>query len=108
MAQGHKHRRVHRHREDLTGEHALNDIGQLVLACLFAVIWIADSFFLKFSTALNDQVPLALRMPLAAIFLGLAGYLARSGLNLVFGEEYAKYMQEVPMWIPRLRKRVQH
>jgi len=22
-----------------------------------------------------------------------------------FGEEYRKYMQEVPMWIPRLRKR---
>ena len=45
------HRRSHRHgleeRDDLTGEHRLGDAGQAVLVCLFAAVWIADTFFLK-------------------------------------------------------------
>jgi protein-S-isoprenylcysteine O-methyltransferase Ste14 len=80
------HRKLH-HRDDLTGEHALGDAGQLVLALLFAATWIADTFFLRATTLLNRQVPLGIRLPLAVVLLVLSGYLAGEGLSIVFGEE---------------------
>jgi protein-S-isoprenylcysteine O-methyltransferase Ste14 len=75
-----------RHRDDLAGEHPLGDAGQLVLACLFAVIWIADTFLLKYTIFLNQYVPLAVRIPCGIMLLVLAGYLARTGLTIVFDE----------------------
>ncbi|MGD9099451.1 MAG: isoprenylcysteine carboxylmethyltransferase family protein [Anaerolineae bacterium] len=160
-------------RDDLTGEHTVTDTGQLVLAVLFALAWIADTFFLQYTTFLNQHVPLVVRIPLGGAVLVLAAYLARTSLSIVFGEvrepprviresvfnwvrhpmylseillylgllvfslslaaalvwvvvigflhyvsrheeklllarfgeAYAQYMREVPMWIPRLRKR---
>jgi len=171
VAQGYKHRKAPQHRSDLTGEHLVGDIGQLVLACLFAATWIADSFFLKYTTALNHCLPLIIRIPLAVVLLVVSGFLASRGMSAVFGEtreepavirasvfavvrhpiylseillylgllmlsislaaafvwvigivflhnisryeerlllvrfgeEYAQYMRDVPMWIPRLR-----
>jgi protein-S-isoprenylcysteine O-methyltransferase Ste14 len=159
-------------RDDLIGEHRLGDAGQLILACLFFTIWVADTFFLNYTTWLNDHIPLAVRLPLGLVLLVVSGYLAARGLSIVFGEvreqpgvirksvfglvrhpiylseillylgflvislslaavvvwglailflhyisrheerlllarfgqDYALYMQEVPMWIPRLRK----
>ena len=173
MAQGHKDRKGGTHRADLTGEHALGDFGQLVLACLFAATWIVDSFVLQVTTILNHHVPLLIRIPLAVLLLALSAYLAWKGLATVFGEvrdepgvittgvfgivrhpiylselllylgflmlslslaaavvwcaaiiflhyisrceeklllarfgeEYARYMRDVPMWIPRLHRR---
>lgn len=167
------YREHQRERDDLVGEHPVGDAGQVILACLFAAVWIADTFFLKYTTDLNGYVPLGIRIPLAVVFLGLSGYLAKTGLSIVFGEkrdkpgvirksvfnvvrhpvylseilfylgflmlsislaaafvllvailflhyisryeerlllarfgeEYEKYMEEVPMWVPRLRKR---
>ncbi len=75
-----------RHRDDLTGEHALGDIGQLVLAILFTLTWVVDSFFLHYSIFLNGIVPVWVRIPLAVVLLALAAYLARTGLSIVFGE----------------------
>jgi len=92
-------------RDDLTGEHAVSDVGQIVLACLFALTWIADTFIFKYTTFLNECLPLAVKIPLAVFFLVLSGYLARTGLSIVFGQDYEEYMREVPMWIPWLRKR---
>lgn len=173
MAQGHKDRKGGKQRADLTGEHALGDFGQLVLACLFAATWIVDSFVLQVTTILNHHVPLLIRIPLAVLLLALSAYLAWKGLATVFGEvrdepgvittgvfgivrhpiylselllylgflmlslslaaavvwcaaiiflhyisrceeklllarfgeEYARYMRDVPMWIPRLHRR---
>lgn len=173
VAQGYKHRKSHQHRNDLTGEHRVSDIGQLVLACLFAATWIADSFFLKYTTALNHQVPVIIRVPVGVALLAVSGFLAWTGMSSVFGqtredpgvirtgvfgvvrhpiylselllylgllmlsislaaavvwiiaigflhhiaryeegllfarfgEEYAQYMRDVPMWVPRLRRR---
>lgn len=160
-------------RSDLTGEHAVGDAGQLILAFLFATIWILDAFVLEYTTFLNDYVPRAIRIPLGIVLLVVSGYLARQGLHTVFGEQrdtpevinkgvfsitrhpiylgeillylgflmmrlsllaamvwgivilflhyiaryeerlllkrfgeaYTQYMQDVPMWIPRLWKR---
>ena len=173
MAKGHTHKKPRQHRSDLTGEHTVGDAGQLLLACLFAVTWILDTFFLKYTTFLNRHVPIGIRISLGVVLLVLSGYLATMGLSIVFGEkrekpsvirksvfnfirhpiylseillylgflmlsislaavfvwviaivflhyisryeerllldrfgeEYEQYMREVPMWIPRLRRR---
>ncbi|HUU40884.1 MAG TPA: methyltransferase [Desulfatiglandales bacterium] len=84
------HKQTRKHRDDLTGEHALGDAGQLILACLFAVTWIIDTFFLKYTTFLNHYVPLYVRMPFGVVLLAISGYLARTGLSIVFGEEREK------------------
>lgn len=165
--------KTHHHHEDLTGEYIAGDAGQVILALLFAVVWVADSFFLEYTTFLNQYVPPVIRISFGVLFLALSGWLAKTGLSIVFGEkreksvvirksvfnivrhpiylseillylgllilnislaaaivwiigivflhyisryeeslllarfgkEYEQYMKEVPMWIPRLRKR---
>jgi protein-S-isoprenylcysteine O-methyltransferase Ste14 len=173
MPHHHMQRKAQQQREDLVGEHTVGDAGQVVVACLFAATWIADTFFFQYSTFLNQYVPLGVRIPCGVVLLVLSGYLARTGMSIVFGaetktpgvirksvfsvvrhpvylseillylgllmlsislaavivwvvaigflhyisryeerlllarfgKEYELYMQEVPMWIPRLRKR---
>ena len=39
MAHKHTQKRAQQQRDDLTGEHAVGDAGQIVLACLFAATW---------------------------------------------------------------------
>jgi protein-S-isoprenylcysteine O-methyltransferase Ste14 len=90
MAHHHTQKKVHRHRDDLTGEHGMGDVGQLVLACLFAATWIADTFLFQYTTFLNQYVPMAVRIPIGVVLLILSGYLARTGLAIVFGEERKK------------------
>lgn len=90
MAHPHQQKKTHHQRGDLTGEHTAGDAGQIVLACLFAATWIADTFFLKLTTFLNQYVPLYARIPSGVVLLALSGYLARTGLSIVFGEEKEK------------------
>jgi len=87
MAHQHMPRKVHQQRDDLTGERVVGDAGQLVLACLFAATWIADTFFFKYTTFLNQSVPLVARIPAGVALLVLSGYLARTGMSIVFGEK---------------------
>ena len=169
----HKHSKKKEKHQDLTGEQAVSDIGQIVLACLFMAAWLGDSIFFKYTIFLNRYVPPGARIPVGAVVLALSGYLARKGLSTVFGKErekpvviresvfnivrhpvylseillyfgllilsislaaaavwiiaigflhyisryeermlverfggeYEQYMREVPMWIPRLRKK---
>jgi protein-S-isoprenylcysteine O-methyltransferase Ste14 len=173
MTRKQTYREQQKERDDLAGEHTVGDAGQIILACLFGAIWISDTFFLKYTTVLNNHVPLGIRIPFGVVLLFLSGYLAKTGLSIVFGEkrekpgvirrsvfnvvrhpiylseilfylgflmlsislaavgvllitiaflhyisrheerlllarfgqEYKEYMQEVPMWIPRLWKR---
>jgi protein-S-isoprenylcysteine O-methyltransferase Ste14 len=65
--------------ENNNGEHPYGDLGQLILLGLFLLIWVGDSFFLHYSTFLANYVPLALRLLLAALALGLAFFLVKSG-----------------------------
>ena len=73
-------------RQDLAGEHLIGDAGQIILAFLFGAVWIADSFFLHYTTFLNEYISQWIRLPVAFFFLILSGYLARTGLSIVFGE----------------------
>jgi protein-S-isoprenylcysteine O-methyltransferase Ste14 len=90
MAHQQTRKKVHQQRDDLTGEHTVSDAGQIVLACLFAATWIADSFFFKYTTFLNQYVPLGARIPFGVVLLVLSAYLAKTGLRIVFGEEREK------------------
>ncbi len=173
MARKKRHGEEQKQRDDLAGEHRVGDAGQIILACLFFMTWIADTFFLQYSTYLNHYVPQGIRIPLGVVLLVLSTILAGKGLSIVFGEkretpgvirknvfgvvrhpiylseillylgllilsislaaaavwvitivflhgisryeerlllarfgeDYKKYMRDVPMWIPRLRKR---
>ena len=79
-------RKRHEHRQDLAGEHALGDLGQILFLLLFLAAWIIDSFFLKYSTFISEYIPLYVKIPLSAIILICSGYIAKRGLNIVFGE----------------------
>jgi protein-S-isoprenylcysteine O-methyltransferase Ste14 len=76
----------HKDRDDLTGEHVWGDAGQVILLLIFLVVWILDSFIFQFSTVLSHYVPLYVRMPASLVIWYCAGYLARSGLRIIFGE----------------------
>ena len=79
-------RKTHEGRDDLVGEHTLGDLGQGILLVIFLTVWIADSFFVHYSTFLSNYVSLWIRIPVAAIIFIVAGILARKGMNIVFGE----------------------
>ena len=72
-------------RDDLVGEHPWGDSGQFLLAALFFVVWIGDSL-LDYTTFLDRFVPLLVRIPVGALFLVVAGYLATVTMKIVFGE----------------------
>ena len=74
-------------RDDLAGEHALTDIGQLVLAVFFFAAWIIDSAFFEWTTFLNPHVPTVVRVPVAGILLALSAYMAWASHRTIFGEK---------------------
>jgi protein-S-isoprenylcysteine O-methyltransferase Ste14 len=67
-----------------SGEHKLADAGQLVIAVLFLSVYIADTFFLRLSTFLNDIISDLVRIPLGLLILFIAGFTAKKGHDLVF------------------------
>ena len=79
-------RKSHQHRDDLTGEHAFSDIGQLIFLIIFLIVWIADSFVFKYSTFLTQYVSNYIRVPITLIVLVISGLLAWTGLKIVFRE----------------------
>ena len=74
------------HRDDLTGEHTWGDAGQIIFALLFFGVWIADSFFLRYTIQLNEVVSPVVRKPIGYVILCVSAYLAWSGLRIAFGE----------------------
>jgi len=73
-------------REDLAGENKLGDLVQLLLFLIFLTVWILDSFFLKYSIIAASPNLLFIKIPLGIGILFIAGYLAKSGLGIVFGQ----------------------
>ena len=84
----------HENRKDLAGEYVFGDIGQVIFLLIFLVVWITDSFFIKYSILASDYFSLYIRIPLAVIVLSIAIYLAKQGLTIVFAE-----VREEPMVI---------
>ncbi len=79
-------RSEHGGRTDLVGEHPFGDAGQLILLALFLLIWGLDSFVFKFSTFLSPRFPDYIQIPLMIILFLFSGYLAKTGLWVVFKE----------------------
>ena len=79
-------KKLHENKDDLAGEHRLGDIGQMILLIIFLIVWIIDSFFIKYSTIISDNIPVYIRIILSLIVLTISGYIAKSGLDIVFGE----------------------
>jgi len=65
------------------GEHPFGDSGQLILLVLFLLIWVVDSFLLKISTFLADDISLYIRLVILGIILLCSVYLIRSGHAVV-------------------------
>jgi len=75
-----------RHWDNLTGEHRIGDIGQLTLYCLFMAVWISD-MILKYSNFLNESIPAVVRLPIGIMILAISGYMAGTGLWIIFGKK---------------------
>ena len=73
--------------EENNGEHPFGDSGQLVLLVLFLLIWAVDSFFLRISTFLSDDISLYIRLVILGLILVTAVYLIRSGHAVVSHEQ---------------------
>jgi protein-S-isoprenylcysteine O-methyltransferase Ste14 len=65
------------------GEHPFGDAGQLMLFTLFLIVWITDSFFLRISTLLSEDIPLYFRLVFLGLALVTAAYLSISGHDAV-------------------------
>ena len=76
----------HKGREDLAGEHKWGDMIQLILLFVFILAVIADKGFLKISNSFSQILPSWVRIFLGLIVIFIGGALAKSGLNVVFGE----------------------
>ncbi len=77
---------AHRHKDNLTGEHRTGDLGQLILYYLFMVLWLSD-MFLEYSNFLNEYIPTVVKLPLGISLLIVSGYLAVTGLSIVFSKK---------------------
>lgn len=76
----------HSHKDNLAGEHRISDIGQLTLYGLFMALWISD-MVLNYSNFLNEYIPVVVRLPIGISLLIISGYMAVTGLLIVFGKK---------------------
>jgi protein-S-isoprenylcysteine O-methyltransferase Ste14 len=76
----------HSNRYGSAGEHALTDVGQLVLYAVFLATWISDSFLFRYSVFLAVHVPAYIRFPVGIATLIASALLALSAHKAVFGE----------------------
>ncbi len=85
-----------KHQPNLAGEHHWGDAGQLLLLFVFLLVYTIDSFWLEYSTFLNELISPYIRIPLGIVFCGLAGWLSFTGLYTVFGKHdtTARVIQE--------------
>jgi protein-S-isoprenylcysteine O-methyltransferase Ste14 len=73
--------------KEKNGEHPLGDLGQLICAGLFLVIWAGDSFILRKSIFLSNDIPLSVRLAILGVALFTAAYLYKSGHAVVSHED---------------------
>ena len=69
------------------GEHPFGDAGQWALLGVFLAVWVMDSFWLRISTILSDDIPLYIRLVILGVTLMAAIYLFRSGHAVTTREE---------------------
>ena len=67
-------------------EHPYNHMLQWTMPIVFIVVWILDSFLLRASTFLSEDIGIATRLALAIPFLFIAYYLIDSSHKMIFGD----------------------
>ena len=75
----------HKHR-NLPGEHAITDIGQLILFVIFVLLIIIDIFILKFSNKMIGTLSQMLAIPLFLLFLLAGSYFIFISHRIIFRE----------------------
>jgi len=83
-------KRPSRDRDNLAGEHAFTDIGQLVLAVIFLAIWITDSFLFHYSIFAAAYVPVYVRLPVGIAIFIISALLALPAHKAIFGKAVQK------------------
>jgi protein-S-isoprenylcysteine O-methyltransferase Ste14 len=78
--------------QEKRGEHPFGDTGQLLLAALFLIVWVGDTFLFHWSTFLADSVPNPVRMALLGIALLITFVLLSTGHFVISGEERPGYV----------------
>ncbi|MBN1798910.1 MAG: isoprenylcysteine carboxylmethyltransferase family protein [Spirochaetales bacterium] len=73
-------------RNDLTKEHPFGDSGQLMLAVIFLLIWLADSFILRWTVFLQSSLPLYASLSVGVLIAAAACYLVAKAHQIVFKE----------------------
>jgi protein-S-isoprenylcysteine O-methyltransferase Ste14 len=76
----------HLDREDLAGEQPVGDLLQIIFFFIFFTFWVVDSFWLHWSTAYSQIVPLFLRLLIGLLLFGFFIYIETTGLKVVFNE----------------------
>lgn len=69
---------------NLAGEHAITDIGQLLLFVAFVLILVLDIFVFKFSLKIIGTLPYIIALPLFILFFIAGNYLIFTSHQLVF------------------------
>lgn len=83
-------KKIHKGRQDLTGEHPLGDSGQLLLFLLFFTVWILDVFFLNITYSGRGESAFPLGNRMAYIMLAISIILLYTGSKHVFRKKNKK------------------
>jgi protein-S-isoprenylcysteine O-methyltransferase Ste14 len=75
-----------RERDDLTKEHPAGDTGQLIFAVGFFIIWIADSFLLRWAVFLQSFIPFSVSIPISVLIAAAGCYIGGLAHHIVFKE----------------------
>jgi protein-S-isoprenylcysteine O-methyltransferase Ste14 len=75
----------HKH-HNLAGEHAITDIGQLILFVIFVLVMIIDIFMFKFSNRMIGTLSQILAIPLFLIFFLIGSYFILTSHRIIFRE----------------------
>jgi protein-S-isoprenylcysteine O-methyltransferase Ste14 len=77
------------------GEHPFGDEGQLIALGIFAVVWIADSFFLHWTTFLAASVPNTARNGFLYVALLFVAILFLNGRVVIRGPQRPDHVVDV-------------
>jgi protein-S-isoprenylcysteine O-methyltransferase Ste14 len=78
--------------KEIRGEHPFGDAGQLILAAVFLIVWVGDSFFFHWTTFLADSVPNLIRNALLGVALIITFILFMTGRFVISEKERPNYV----------------
>ncbi|WP_455463381.1 methyltransferase family protein [Candidatus Hodarchaeum mangrovi] len=75
----------HNHHHGIGSEHPHSHLIQNLTGILFFLIWILDSFLIKFAPLETELIPFLIRFLIFAACIGLGVFLGVKSHNLIFG-----------------------